>query len=54
MNLLHVSMGIFSKKVSLKEVSRIMVMYARLNNANLNGQNLQLMGNGILKGVNNG
>ena len=29
-----------------------MVMYAKQNSANLNGQNLQLMENGILKEVN--
>ena len=29
-----------------------MVMFAKQNNANLNGQNSQLMENGILKGVN--
>jgi hypothetical protein len=46
------NMGIFLKKEYLKEGSLIMVMYAKQNNANLNGQNLQLMENGILKEVN--
>jgi hypothetical protein len=45
-------MGIFSKRESLKAVSLTMVMFAKQNNANLNGQNLQLMENGILKEVN--
>jgi hypothetical protein len=52
MNRLHVSMGIFSRKEYLKEVSHIMVMFARLNNAILSGQNLLQMVNGILKEVN--
>jgi hypothetical protein len=52
MNRLHVSMGIFSKKEFLKEASLTMVMYAKQNNANLNGQNLLRMVNGISKEVN--
>jgi hypothetical protein len=46
------SMVIFLKKEYLKEVSLIVVMYAKQNNANLNGQNLPRMVNGILKEVN--
>jgi hypothetical protein len=45
-------MVIFLKKEYLKEVSLIVVMYAKQNNANLNGQNLQPTENGILKEVN--
>jgi hypothetical protein len=45
-------MGIFLKKDSLKEVSLTMVMFAKQNNVSLNGENLQLMENGILKEVN--
>jgi hypothetical protein len=52
MNLLLASMGIFSRKEYLKEVSHIMVMFAKQNNANLNGQNLLRMVNGISKEVN--
>jgi hypothetical protein len=52
MSHLRASMGIFSKRESAKAASRIEVMYARQNNANLNGQNLQLTENGILKEVN--
>jgi hypothetical protein len=46
------SMVIFLKKEYLKEESLIVVMYAKQNNANLNGQNLQQTENGILKEVN--
>jgi hypothetical protein len=46
------NMDIFSKKEYLKEESLIVVMYAKQNNANLNGQNLLRMVNGILKEVN--
>jgi septum formation topological specificity factor MinE len=52
MSLLHVSMGIFLKKASARAESRIEVMYAKQKHVNLNGQNLQLMENGILKEVN--
>jgi hypothetical protein len=45
-------MGIFLRKEYLKEASLTMVMCAKQKHVNLNGQNLQLMENGILKEVN--
>jgi hypothetical protein len=45
-------MVIFLKREYLKEASLIEVMYAKQNNVTLNGQNSQLMENGILKEVN--
>jgi hypothetical protein len=45
-------MGIFLKRESLKEASLIMDMFAKQKSVRLNGQNLQLMENGILKEVN--
>jgi hypothetical protein len=52
MSHLHASMVIFSKKESLKEASLTMDMFVKQNNVMPNGQNLQLMENGILKEVN--
>jgi hypothetical protein len=52
MSHLHVSMVIFLKKEYLKQVSFIMVMFAKPNNVKPSGQNLQLMANGISKEVN--
>jgi hypothetical protein len=52
MSHLHASMVIFLKKESLKEVNLTMVMFAKQKHVNLNGQNLQLMENGILREVN--
>jgi hypothetical protein len=52
MSHLHASMVIFLKREYLKEASLIEVMYAKQNNVMLNGQNSQLMENGILKEVN--
>jgi hypothetical protein len=46
------SMGIFLKRESLKEASLIMDMFAKQKSVRPNGQNLQLMENGILKEVN--